>query len=61
MPLFTNQDQFKGPIVHQKEFGKISKTALALDSPYISITVIGGGKSAADMVYDCVKAGKKAN
>lgn len=61
IPVFPNQDQFQGPIVHQKEFGKISKTALASDSPYTAITVIGGGKSAADMVYDCVKAGKKVN
>ncbi|PQE07410.1 flavin-binding monooxygenase protein [Rutstroemia sp. NJR-2017a WRK4] len=59
LPDFLNQYQFQGPIVHQKEFGLISKTALAADSAYTSITVIGGGKSAADMVYDCVKTGKK--
>jgi dimethylaniline monooxygenase (N-oxide forming) len=47
--------------VHQKEFGLISKLALAADSAYTSIAVIGGGKSAADMVYDCVKAGKKVH
>ncbi|ESZ97631.1 putative dimethylaniline monooxygenase [Sclerotinia borealis F-4128] len=61
MPIFPNQNQFRMPIMHQKEFGKISKTALGSDSPYTSVTVIGGGKSAADMVYDCVKAGKKVN
>ncbi|PQE21196.1 hypothetical protein CJF31_00012137 [Rutstroemia sp. NJR-2017a BVV2] len=49
------------PIVHQKEFGQISKIALAAASAYTSISVIGGGKSAADMVYDYVKAGKKVH
>ena len=61
MPIFTNQAQFLGPIVHQKDFGQVSKTALASDSSYTHVAVVGGGKSAADMVYTSVKAGKKVS
>ncbi|KAF7948755.1 hypothetical protein EAE96_007947 [Botrytis aclada] len=61
IPSFPNQTNFQSPIVHQKHFGQISTSALAPDSPYTAVTVLGGGKSAADMVYECVKAGKKVS
>lgn len=58
-PAFPNQANFKSPIIHQKNFGQIAISALASDSPYTSITVLGGCKSAVDMVYECAKAGKE--
>ena len=60
MPVLPGQSLFQGPILHQKEFGKATGTILASDS-YRAITILGGGKSAADMVYDSVKAGKKVS
>ena len=60
MPNLPNREDFQGQILHQKGFGKASTTILA--SPfYQDITILGGGKSAADMVYDYVKAGKKVS
>ncbi|TGO33276.1 hypothetical protein BHYA_0255g00040 [Botrytis hyacinthi] len=49
IPSFPNQTNLQSPIVHQKHFGQISASALAPDSPYTAITILGGGKSAADM------------
>ncbi|KAI4134761.1 MAG: hypothetical protein LQ341_005972 [Variospora aurantia] len=55
IPKFIGDDIFKAPIIHQEDFGQSS----VLTSPQLHrATVIGGGKSAADMVYACVKAGK---
>ena len=58
MPHLPNEDRFQGPILHQKYFGKASATMLTSPSCQ-NVTVLGGGKSASDMVYDSVKAGKK--
>lgn len=58
MPNLPDQASFKGPVLHQKSFGKASSTILASSSSYQNVTILGGGKSAADMVYDSVKAGK---
>lgn len=58
MPSFVDQDRFQGRIVHHKEFGQVSRNS---SSPYTEVAVLGGGKSAADMVYDSVKAGKKVS
>lgn len=60
MPVLPGQGLFQGPILHQKEFGQATGTILASDS-YKMVTILGGGKSAADMVYDSVKAGKKVS
>lgn len=57
MPSILGRDQFEGPVLHQKEFGEATAAILASDS-YKAITILGGDKSAADMVYDAVKAGK---
>lgn len=61
MPDLLDEDRFKGPILHQKSFGKASSTILASSSSYQNVTILGGGKSAADMVYDSVKAGKQVS
>ncbi|KAL8689708.1 MAG: hypothetical protein Q9224_004582, partial [Gallowayella concinna] len=56
MPTLPNQEAFENPIIHQKDFGQ----STVLSSPDLNnVTVLGGAKSAADLVYDCVKAGKK--
>ncbi|KAL8838533.1 MAG: hypothetical protein Q9170_002113 [Blastenia crenularia] len=55
MPRLPGHEKFGNPIMHQKGFGQSG----ILESPTINnITVLGAGKSSADMVYDCVKAGK---
>ena len=57
-PGFPGQARFKGPIIHQEGFGQSS----VLSSPDVRhVTVLGGAKSAADMVYDCAKAGKSVS
>ncbi|KAL8902190.1 MAG: hypothetical protein Q9207_004843 [Kuettlingeria erythrocarpa] len=55
MPNLPGQERFGNPIIHQKDFGRsdvLSTSALK------RITVLGAAKSAADLVYDCVEAGK---
>ncbi|KAF7952365.1 uncharacterized protein EAE97_001862 [Botrytis byssoidea] len=55
MPLLPGKDLFQGPILHQNDFG----SSKVLTSPDIQeTTVLGAGKSSADMVYSAVKAGK---
>ena len=54
MPEFRNRESFDGLIAHQKDFGSSNIITL----PQKRITVLGGSKSAADMVYSCAKAGK---
>lgn len=55
MPSFPGQEAFHGQILHHDSFGSSN----VLSSPDIqNITVLGGGKSSADMVYSAVKAGK---
>ena len=55
MPVLPNKESFGGPIIHQEAFGSSD----ILSSPEIqNITVLGGGKSSADMIYAAVKAGK---
>lgn len=58
MPDLKGQDDFGGPIVHTLDYGR-SKIFNRNDIQ--SIAVLGGGKSAADMVYENVKAGRKVN
>ena len=57
LPVLPCTDHFEGRVVHQKDFGQSG----VLTSPEKIITVLGAGKSAADMVYACVKAGKTVN
>lgn len=55
MPSLPGQEKFQNPIVHQKDFGKSDVLASSASK---RVTVLGAAKSAADLVYDCVKAGK---
>ena len=58
IPKVPGDDTFEAPIIHQEKFGQSE----VLTSPQLqNVAVIGGGKSAADMVYACVKAGKSVS
>ena len=57
MPMLPNQHDYLGPICHHKDFGQATKSFLSESSSY-NIVVLGAGKSATDMVYECVKKGK---
>lgn len=57
MPFLPNQKEFMGHIFHHRSFGEASRSVLAALSCK-HIAVIGGGKSATDMVYESVKKGK---
>ena len=61
VPNFPRSRDWVAPILHHRDFGIHSKAFLAASSAYKNITILGGGKSAADMVYASVKAGKKVN
>ena len=55
MPLLPGTEKFEGPVLHHESFGQ----STVLSSADIrNVTVVGGAKSAADMVYAAVKAGK---
>ncbi|KAH3942906.1 hypothetical protein HBH53_180650 [Parastagonospora nodorum] len=58
MPKFKGQDQFGGPILHQKDYGQFLS---ARPSDHGKVAVLGAGKSAADMVYGLVKAGNEVH
>jgi dimethylaniline monooxygenase (N-oxide forming) len=55
MPQLPGQNQFEGQIIHSLNFGD---SDVIKNDRIQHITVLGGGKSAADMVYESVKAGK---
>ena len=55
MPVLPGKEQFNGLIIHQEAFGS-SKILASADIK--NITVLGGAKSSADMIYAAVKAGK---
>ncbi|KAL9042386.1 MAG: hypothetical protein Q9214_003795, partial [Letrouitia sp. 1 TL-2023] len=55
MPDLLEQDSYQGMLLHQKDFGH----AQVLSERVNRITVLGAGKSAADMVYQCAKSGKE--
>lgn len=58
IPDLNGQEDFRGKIIHQKYFGQSN----VLTNPSVkNITIYGGGKSAADMVYASVKAGKSVS
>ena len=58
IPTSPGKDIFKGTILHQLDFGQ----SRILSSPEVKhVTVLGGAKSAADMVYESVKAGKSVS
>jgi dimethylaniline monooxygenase (N-oxide forming) len=56
LPTLPETKDFGSCIIHQKEYGYWSAT----NSENVThVAVLGGGKSAADIVYGCVKAGKR--
>ena len=61
MPTFSYTPESGLPIIHHRDFGIQSEEILAPSSAYSNITVLGGGKSAADMVYTSLKAGKNVS
>lgn len=55
MPFLPGIDCFLGEVLHQADFGSSN----ILTSPDVqNITILGAGKSSADMVYEAVQAGK---
>lgn len=58
MPInILGQEEYKGPVHHHKDFGEISRSTLN-DPDCKKVVVLGAGKSATDMVYQCVKKRK---
>jgi dimethylaniline monooxygenase (N-oxide forming) len=58
MPVLPGKEKFEGILMHQESYGQSS----VLSSAEVKhITVIGAGKSAADMVYESAKAGKSVS
>ncbi len=58
LPSFPGKDTFEGKILHQQHFGQCSVLS-SLEVKHV--TVLGGAKSAADMVYTSAKAGKSVS
>ena len=57
-PLLPNRATFSGDVLHHRDFGRSS---LLKNPLVITVAVLGGGKSAADVVYACAKAGKSVS
>ena len=58
IPHLPGQEDFRGVLIHHKEFGQ----STFLDEPEKrNIAVLGGAKSAADVVYAAAKAGKNVS
>jgi dimethylaniline monooxygenase (N-oxide forming) len=55
MPDLPGHDLFSGKIIHSLNYGESN---VIEDPTVLHVAVFGGGKSAADMVYEAVKAGK---
>lgn len=58
LPDLPGRERFEGLVVHQEGFGQSSVLASA---NIHHVTVLGAGKSAADMVYASAKAGKSVS
>lgn len=58
MPELPGKDRFEAPVIHQESYGQSSVLSSA---KLQNVTIVGGGKSAADMVYASVKAGKSVS
>lgn len=57
-PNLPNRERFDGLVIHQESFGQ---SAILSSAKIQHVTVLGGAKSAADMVYACIKAGKSVS
>jgi dimethylaniline monooxygenase (N-oxide forming) len=60
MPDLPFRERFEGQVIHQEDFGQ-SQDAIFSDPEIKHITVLGGAKSSADMIYSAVKAGKSVS
>jgi dimethylaniline monooxygenase (N-oxide forming) len=58
LPDLPGKAKFEAPVIHQETFGE---SAVLSSADIRKVTVVGGGKSAADMVYVAVKAGKSVS
>ena len=58
MPELPGLDHFEAPVIHQESDGQSSVLSSV---EFQNVTVVGGSKSAADMVYASVKAGKSVS
>lgn len=58
MPVLVGDINFGGQILHQADYGRYASQK---PSEHQSVAVIGGGKSAADVVYGLVKAGSEVH
>lgn len=58
VPNVVEAAAFKGPIIHTLVF---ARSNVFENASINSVTIVGDGKSAADMVYQSVKAGKQVN
>lgn len=58
MPTLPGKESFGGPIVHTEGFGDAQ---IMGTSEIKKLVVLGGGKSAADVVYEGVKNGKEVH
>ena len=58
MPTFPRHSEWIAPVLHHRDFGARIDAVLSANSPYKHITVLGGGKSAADMVYAALQSSK---
>lgn len=61
LPNFPHHPRWRAPIYHHRDFGIHSRDVLSATSPFQYVTVLGGGKSAADMVYASAKSDKHVN
>ena len=57
-PLLPDRAAFIGEVLHHRDFGQSS---LLNNARVVTIAVLGGGKSAADVVYACAKASKSVS
>ncbi|KAK8022517.1 hypothetical protein PG993_013284 [Apiospora rasikravindrae] len=55
VPHFAGEENYSGKIIHSIDFGQ---SDIIQDHSIEHVAVVGGGKSAADMVYEAAKAGK---
>ena len=60
-PRLSYHPDWTAPVLHHRDFGVRAKSILTMSSGLKNVTVVGGGKSAADMIYASIKAGKNVN
>jgi dimethylaniline monooxygenase (N-oxide forming) len=58
MPKLIGQEQFGGPILHQKQYGQFLSKGL---SSHQKVAVLGAGKSATDIAYGLAKSGSEVH